>query len=310
MDDYISYLKLKGRKSAKIIEGVVNSRLRVFFGGIRASKLETADLSRYRKQFPDDPRKQATANRHLAYLHAAMSHAWKRQKPRKIEPEDIPHFHMADESQNVRMGFIEESGYQAILGQLSESLKPLFVCAYHVSTRKGELKNIVWSQVDLDENVIVLEHAYTKSKVGRYLPIYGDMVTALKRQKALRDAEYPQAAHVFFWRKEDVVIGHGGVRVQPGSHIKKFEASWKAAVKRAGYPDLLFHDLRRSATRNMRKAGIDQALRMKISGHKTDSMERRYNIVDVADIKAAAQKMQEWATQQKASIATVNPDRP
>jgi integrase len=228
-----------------------------------------------------------------------MTHAWKRQKPRKIQPDDLPYFEMADESQNVRMGFIEEHGYRAILKELPTSLKPLFTCAYHVSTRKSELKNILWPQVDLGEEMIVLEHSDTKNKVGRYLPIYGDMLTALREQKALRGAEYPEAQYVFFWHKEDVVIGHGGVRTTPGGHIKKFDASWKAAVARAGYPDLLFHDLRRSATRNMRKAGIDQALRMKISGHKTDSMERRYNIIDAQDLKDAGHKMKEWAAQQK-----------
>ena len=56
----------------------------------------------------------------------------------------------------------------------------------------------------------------------------------------------------------------------------------KPPFKRAGVPNLLFHDLRRSATRNMRKAGIDQSVRMKISGHRTDSMERRYDIMDTA----------------------------
>jgi integrase len=229
-----------------------------------------------------------------------MTHGWKRQKPRKINPEDLPHFEMADESQNVRMGFIEEPEYRNILKQLPSSLKPLFICAYHVSTRKGELKNIFWSQVDLDEGIIILEHGDTKGKVGRYLPIYGDMLAALKKQKALRDAEYPEVDHVFFWHKEDVVIGHGGVRVVPGSPIKKFEASWKAAVARAKTPDLLFHDLRRSATRNMRKAGIEQSLRMKISGHKTDSMERRYNIVDVGDIKEAAAKLAAFSKREKA----------
>ena len=92
LDDYIAYLKLKGRRSAPITEGVINSKLRPFFGSIGSSRLQTSDLDRYRKQFPEDPHKQATANRHLAYLHAAMTHAWKRQKPRKIQPEDLPYF--------------------------------------------------------------------------------------------------------------------------------------------------------------------------------------------------------------------------
>jgi integrase len=303
LDDYIAYLKLKGRKSAKITAGVINSRLRGFFGKIDGSKLQTADLDRYRRQFADDPHKQATANRHLAYLHAAMTHGWKKQKPRKIQPDDIPFFEMADESCNIRGGFIEEDGYQKVLKELSASLKTLFICAYHVSTRKGELKDIRWNQVDFDDGVIWLERPDTKNKEGRGLPIYGDMKQALKTQFALRNEQYPEAEYVFFWHKEDVTIGHGGNRVVPGCHIKKFDASWKAAVERAKYPDLLFHDLRRSATRNMRKAGIDQAVRMKISGHKTDSMERRYDIMDATDILEAGKKAEAFSKKERKKYA-------
>jgi hypothetical protein len=70
-------------------------------------------------------------------------------------------------------------------------------------------------------------------------------------------------------------------------------------VTAAGYPDLLFHDLRRSAVRNMRKAGMDQKMRMQISGHKTDSMEKRYNILVADDVKESTKLMDGWFQKQR-----------
>ena len=64
------------------------------------------------------------------------------------------------------------------------------------------------------------------------------------------------------------------------------------ACKAAEIPDLKFHDLRRTAVRNMRRAGVAQVVRMRITGHRTDSMERRYNIVDIEDIRSAKDLME------------------
>jgi integrase len=61
-----------------------------------------------------------------------------------------------------------------------------------------------------------------------------------------------------------------------GTPIRSFRATWQKACAAAGVPELNFHDLRWSAVRNMRRDGVPQVLRMRISGHRTDSMERRY----------------------------------
>jgi integrase len=78
-----------------------------------------------------------------------------------------------------------------------------------------------------------------------------------------------------------------------GRPIGDFRKAWATASRKAGV-HRLFHDLRRSSCRNMIKAGVPQSIAMKISGHRTDSMFRRYAIVAENDLRAALQRTQEY----------------
>ena len=132
--------------------------------------------------------------------------------------------------------------------------------------------------VGLDDGVIRLPGRITKTGKPRSLPIFkGDMMNGLREEQARHDKFYPESPWVFS---------------RAGDRVKSFKAEWEMATAAAGIPDLRFHDLRRTAVRNMvRIHGLDRDVVKKISGHLTDVMFSRYNITDEQDIKAAKRKV-------------------
>jgi hypothetical protein len=55
--------------------------------------------------------------------------------------------------------------------------------------------------------------------------------------------------------------------------------------------------LRHTASTNLRRAGVDTMIAMKIVGHKSEQMHRRYNAIQPEDLHEAAAKLQStWLT--------------
>ena len=78
-----------------------------------------------------------------------------------------------------------------------------------------------------------------------------------------------------------------------GKRVCDFRGTWKNACAHAGIPDLLFHDLRRTGARNLRRAGVAEGIIMKIGGWRTRSVFERYAIVSRSDMNDAILKLQE-----------------
>lgn len=268
LDDFLLHAKNNVRESTEYIyRKVTENSLRPFFATLKACKVTTTKLNEYRQSRISAGRSEATANRELALVRIAYRLGQGCDKVLRV-----PKFPMVKED-NARQGFLRDEQYSALLATLPTELKSLFVTSYETGIRMGELLAIRWDQVDFEAGFIVLQGGETKNGEGRAVPIVpGDMADLLSAAKQERDASYPTSPWVFN---------------RQGEQIKDFRGTWAKARESAGVPDLNFHDLRRTAVRNMRKAGVPQVVRMKISGHKTDSMERRYNIVDTDDITAA-----------------------
>lgn len=78
-----------------------------------------------------------------------------------------------------------------------------------------------------------------------------------------------------------------------GKPLKRISRSFRTALK-DGIPDFRFCDLRYCASTNLRRAGVDTATAMKIVGHKSEKMWKRYNAIEERDLMLAAQKLNRY----------------
>ena len=125
--------------------------------------------------------------------------------------------------------------------------------------------------MDLYERVVRLDPGTTKSGEGREFSFanYPQLGELLDAQRRATDAVERKTETVVRW------VFHRG-----GRPIKSFRGAWATACKRAGVPGAWFHDLRRTGVRNMERAGVPRSVAMGLSGHKTESIYRRYAIGD------------------------------
>ena len=229
-----------------MIERCIEANVRPFFGPKKVVKLQSKDFEQYRAMRTETV-SNSTVDHDFSYLKSALLLEHKKT-PSRVG--NVPHIQKSGE-ENIRQGFLEFDGYERVLAELPVSLKCLLALAYHIGNRKGALLDMKWPQIDLKNGVVRFIRLQNRKPVPTAAPIYGDMEEWLRKQRAFRDEHFPKCESVFFWYPADCEIdpvlksGHGGRRNEPGSAIKTFYDSWKTAVKDAGFPDLLFHDLRR-----------------------------------------------------------------
>ena len=284
LDEY----RANGRKSLDRVEDAVD-HLRAFFMGCRAQAISTERILAYIRRRQEQEAANATINREMAALKRMFRLG---EKVGRVVRR--PYIDMLQE-RNARTGFFERKEFDAVLAHLPDDLTAVFEVAYITGWRvKSEILARHWSHVDFRSGWLRLEPGETKNDEGRQFPLTADLRAALERQRARTLVGEQATGAIISW------MFH-----RAGKPIKSFRRAWVTACRKAGIPERLPHDFRRTAVRNLERAGVPRSTAMKMIGHRTESIYRRYAIVDEAMLKEGAVKLQILHDTQQGPAANV-----
>ena len=183
---------------------------------------------------------------------------------------------------NARKGFFEPADFEAVERELPEPLGMMMRFLYLTGWRAGEARGLTWAGVDFGGGVVRLEPGTTKNGEGREFPF----------------SALPQLAELLKVQREHTAgLERASGRIIPwvfhrnGRPIGSYARAWRGACDRAGHVGRLVHDLRRTAVRNLERAGVSRSVAMKLTGHKTEAVYRRYAITSAADLAEGVAKL-------------------
>lgn len=275
------------------------------FGAYLAENLTDEDVKRYITEQRKRGRADATIDNHLRILSQAFTRA-------KLTPPAIPK--LTAPHANVRCGFFNREELDRLSVNLPHDLRDFCLFGYLTGWRKNAIATLEWS--DVRDGNIYLRSVHSKNGRPYFVPLVGELAELIARREASR-----------------VISRDGGVVLSSfvfhrnGAPVMEFRKSWDSACiaanlgtmlcprckdeskgkycskcrRRRKYQGRIFHDLRRSAARNLIRSGVQRSVAMKITGHKTEAMFNRYDIVDESDLRAAMEKiaLREKVEQQK-----------
>lgn len=290
LDAVVTDYKNNGRRSLATLEDRLIP-LKAAFGLDRAIDADEARIEQYKADRLASTRRggkpvaAATVNRELAALRRAFRLGVKHKRISRA-----PDIEMLEEAP-PREGFLKPNQFEALLPRLPQYLHDFARFGYRIGWRKGALRSLRWSDVDRENRRAYLRRAGSKNKKPYVIVLTGDLADIIERRWAARSITRPDGT-----TSVSEFVFH-----RDGRPIGDFRKAWATACDEAGMPGLLFHDFRRSAARNMDRSGrVRPTVAMRITGHETDSMWKRYRIVDEDDIEQALTATQEYVSQQAA----------
>jgi integrase len=276
------------RRSLPDVQRHVRLHLQPFFGHRPMAAITPAHLRRYIAHRQRHGARNATINRELSVLKRAFTLAVAAGRlPSR------PHIPLLREN-NVRRGFFEPDEFRAVRDHLPPDLADLVTFLWITGWRwRSEAARLRWSDVSFDPGEVRLDAGTTKTGEGRVFPFTAELQNLLERRRAIthaRERELGGPIALVFTRPNARPIG-------------SFTKTWTRACHASGVPGRVLHDFRRTAVRNLLRAGVPERVAMQLVGWRSRQMLDRYHIVNTADLREAARRLD-------AAANTPSPPRP
>jgi integrase len=271
LDSLEADFKLRGIFSARNRSNMKLAR-EAFNGKMRASSLRAEQIDRYVEGRIKDGYAPASTNRMTGLVSQAFKLAVKRGNI-----ERAPQFRHLSEAGNERKGFFEADEFARLLQYLPDDLQDFCRFAYTTGWRKSEIASLTWS--DIEGDVVRLRGENSKNRESRSVVLTGGLAQIIERRRQARVVRGALTHFVFH---------------RDGAPVQEFRKAWASACTKAGLCGKLFHDFRRTSVRAMIRSGVPQSIAMKISGHKTASMFRRYDIASEGDLREAMARVERY----------------
>jgi integrase len=298
MDDLLRDYRINKRKSIEDAETRWKLHLKPAFAHLRASDLcRTDEIERYVESRQKEGAANATINREMSLLKRAFHLARTNNRKKVREVPVFPHLKEAP----PRRGFLEDSAYCKLVEGSPLWFRTAVEVGRKFAWRVSEVLNLRVAQIDLFGRTIRLHAGETKNDEARTVPIPDSLYPLLlecvrgKRPEQsvfTRSNGEPIGDFRWTWWRACVRAGVGRIFCPSCEQLIDSRCCPKCRV-RSRYKGLLFHDLRRTGARNLRRSGVAEGVIMKIGGWKTRSVFERYNIVSESDLADAMRKLEE-----------------
>ena len=297
LDDLLTDYKTYHPRSVKCFAQPVITNLKEWFGHMKAVNVSTTHLKAYIQKRLAAEMAEATVNREISMLRRAYNLGKQHTPPKVVTTPTFTDL-LFDERGNARQGFFEHDQFLKMREALPRDERDVLIYAYYTGCRRSEILKLTWQYVDLASGAIRLPaedrgtDLHMKSGAARIIPLGGpgnELWDMLKRRAELRESLCPRTPWVFFKSENR---GNRGVAAKKnvGRPLRNIYKVWNRVAEETGV-NLLLHDLRRTGARNLIRAGVSEAVAMRITGHKTRAVFDRYNIGDERDLHDAAEKL-------------------